>query len=607
MKRIIFIIFSATFFLWGGCTRDNSMDQNDVASGKGFRFEGNSGEMPVTRTTVVSGEDAMSLTWNDDDQVGIFGQASTGSIGYNCCYNVIPDTKNAANCTLYPEETSSMIPWVNDPSVSFYACYPYASVGNGALEAYPVSLPEQQIQSAGDNTEHVGKYSFMKAEPVTLSTTNGQGTAVNLNFHSIFSVVEISVKLSENSSIDVPVKELKMTAADGTALTIPAGTIDLTSPIVQDYTEIPVKADESLPTVRLLMNSAYTIKKGAMAKFYFVVAPGTHVDGNLSLEIIAIDNSKVTVTLPGEVTFKSNRRYRKSVEFTAADLVVPDPFEVTQTEFTVAVGQPVTFEFEGLADHIDFFSGEVGHDYQYSLKNRLTRAEAMKLSFSTQSNPSGNLNAFNPQYASISYSLDFNGTYDEENMEKATWTDISDNFTFPTEIKTATPSGEYDMVSLYPEDQDELYLRFSYAFTKGTNEIGRSIIIIKDFMIMAELTGQSPFQAYGQDADWQAILPVSNSGGAQVQIGTDDVRFTASSWKPSADGKAWLIVKIAVSEFDMGRDQSFLIKNDTDPQPASYTHTYSKPGVYSAVFVVKTNTLMGEKNEIKEVTVTVIE
>lgn len=605
MKRI-FIILQAAVLLGAGCTRDN-VDRTEPAEGRGFRFEGGSVAGPVTRTVVTSGEDALDLAWSETDQVGIFGEASTGSIGYNRCYNAVPNGKDATRCTFYPEETSSMINWVNDPSVSFYACYPYREAGSGSAGAFPVSLPEQQIQSAGDNADHLGTYFFMKAQPVTLSTVNGEGAGVNLDFHGVFSVVEVSVKLSGSSSIDVPIKELKMISADGTALAVPQGTIDLTTPIAEGYAEIPVKADESLPAVRLLMEAPHTIPKGGNAKFYFVVAPGTHADGDLSLEIIAIDNSKATVALPGEVTFKSNRRYRKSVEFADTDLVIPDPFEVTQSEVTVAAGQPVSFGFEGLADNIAFFSGEVGHDYQYSLKNRMTRAEAMKLSFNMQSNPSGNLNAFNPRFAPVSYSLDFNGTYDEANMESATWTDISDNFTFPTEIKTATPSGEFNMVSLYPEDKDVLYLRFEYACTKGTNEIGRSIIIVKDFQITAELTGQASFTAYGQDAGWQGILPVSNEANTQVAINAADFRLTASSWKPAADGKAWIVTRIEVSKFDMGRDQSVPVKNDNDPQPDSYTHTYTEPGIYKAVFVVKTNTLMGEKNEIKEVTVTVTE
>lgn len=605
MKKIVIILQAAALLLSWGCTRDD-MDRLSRQNEKGFQFEGSSSSDQITSRTIYEPtESALKVTWSDRDQVAIFGVASTGSIGQNLCYQVVPAEKDAGRCTFYPDDASDMILWVNDPSVSFYACYPYKAVNNANATAFPVTLPEQQTQLTGNNTAHLGTYSFMKAQPQTISTTKGEAANVSLNFHNIFSVVEITVKLSETSSIDIPLKEIKLTSTNATALTIPSGSIDLTSPIQSEYTEIPIKVTESLPSVRLLMKSAYILKRGTSTKFYLVVAPGAHTDGELSLEIIASGNSKATVTLPGAVNFKSNRRYKKSVEVTDTDFIQSDPFNVIQESISTVAGQPVQFDFEGMADNIVLYSGEVGYDYDYKDHDRMARAEAMNMSFSTKTSPSGSLNAFNPRYAPVSYSTDFNGTYDEANMGSAIWTDISTLFNFPEVAKATTPSGEYNMVSLYPSDKDALYLRFSYEFDAGTNDIGRSVVEITAFQIMAELTGKTPFKAYGQEADWRGILPVLNPGGAQATIAPTKLTLTASSWKPVAAGKSWAIVKLDVSKFNMGRDQSLSVKNSTDPQPSSLNHTYSKPGIYTAVFVAKTQTLMGEKTETHQVTVTV--
>ena len=104
--------------------------------------------------------------------------------------------------------------------------------------------------------------------------------------------------------------------------------------------------------------------------FYLTVAPGAHPEGALSLEVVAIDNSVCTVPLPA-VTFKSNRSYRREATLRLGDFVAADPFSVSAASTTCKVGEPVVFEMSGMAETVDFYSGEMFHEWIYAKKDRL--------------------------------------------------------------------------------------------------------------------------------------------------------------------------------------------------------------------------------------------
>lgn len=607
MKKLL--LLSAVAVLAAGCAA-NADDVED--SGRtAFRFTGSNaafGDASSTRTVWTPGEGPMSVVWDEGDEVALFGAVSSGSIADNCPYRVVPDREDAAKCTFYPSQTSDMIPWVSDAAVRFYACYPYKAVEGAAPEAFPLALPAVQSQAAANDTRHLGRLCFMKANPVRVSTTVEEHATVDLAFHNVFSVVELSVRLAAGSVVDVPVKQLRIASKSGVPLAYPSAAIDLTTAVESGYERIPVTSGESSSEIRLFVESLATLTENEAAKFYFVTAPGEHADGEIELELVAIDNSTARVTLPGAVTFRSNRTYAKQIEVADADFVAANPFDVDRKQITATVGQPVVFDFTGMADRIVFYSGEPGRDHAYSDKDRMTRAGEMNLSFSMQTNTSGSSNGFNPRYAALAYSTDFDGTMDVERMNAATWTDISANFTLPTESKVLTESGIYDIASLFPEDRDDIYLRFDYQFLKGTDPLGRSIVSIKRFDITAELTGEEPWKAYSlSTVGWQPLLPDPNPGAAQVVLPGAELKFSTSGWKPAASGSAWAIARVSIHRYNRGRDEYALVKESVDVQPSSYCHVYCTPGTYRAVFVAKSQTLMGEQTKTIVVEVTVTE
>ena len=148
----------------------------------------------------VTGEDASAATktalngvvtsWVDGDQVGIFSPqaklTADGSIGVvNALFTAQSSAISSSfNGTMY---------WGTGEH-KFYAYYPYKS-GVFEATAVPVSVPNEQTQSAAGNTDHIAALDFLVATPVTVAAgTNGDITnGINLRYNHLFSVLELNI------------------------------------------------------------------------------------------------------------------------------------------------------------------------------------------------------------------------------------------------------------------------------------------------------------------------------------------------------------------------------------------------------------------------------
>ena len=158
-------------------------------------------------------------------------------------------------------------------------------------------------------------------------------------------------------------KQIRITSA-ATDLAIVRGTTDLTA------VERRIDIIEGGKSVTMTFGQTASLAKSERS-FYFVVAPGNHPDGDITLEVTAIDNSVNTLTLPGKVDFKSNMHYIKSVELALEDFRLTDEFNVVPTTLSCNAGESIDFVFSGIADKITFWSGETGHEYRYATQGKL--------------------------------------------------------------------------------------------------------------------------------------------------------------------------------------------------------------------------------------------
>ena len=298
------------------------------------------------------------------------------------------------------------------------------------------------------------------------------------------------------------------------------------------------------------------------------------------------------------------------------DSVDMPSFEVTLPGSVFKVGEPVAFSLSGNPDIISFYSGEAGNAYEYKDKDRITPAE-MTLSFTTLAS-SGTAGYPNPAMAPISYSTDFDGDYTEEGVRRATWTDISDNFKFPTDVGQSIPSGTMFIDDLFPADGRPLYFRFHYQVDKfdqsaaGGKGNGRTQVNIQNFLING-MTASGSTPVYDVlTSGWQCVLTPSYDDCPTANLpsmpGTSPRILLRSDFRPTQDRECWAVSGplYRAEDVNTGPDMGVGIKTVSDPGVMRYEHTYTTPGTYTVTFVGANSNVYGRKEVVRQLTLTVV-
>ena len=614
MKKTLYIL--GAIALLAGCSQDN-LSGEDPAAGdpRAVRFTGCG--TPLSRTSVEADGNEIEITWTDRDQVGIFGRG--GYTANNYAYTAVPDERNASNCVFTPSDASYMILWTGTEQ-NFYAYYPYDKNAGGSPEALPVTLPAEQVQSAAGSTDHLGGLGFMKAAPASVVPSGSGSAGAALQFHNLFSIVELRLKMDASAGVEVPVKQVKLvsTAAD---LAIVKGTVDLTAPIEEGYTSLPVAVEEGSRSVTLTPETMPALDADDFQSLFLMVAPGTHPDGSLTLEVTAVDNSVDKVSLPG-ITFKSNRNYAWEETLSLDDFQGADPFTASTSATECTVGEELIFDLGGVADSIAFFSGETFNDYQYAKKDRIVFPDILvsfknALQSGTQNKP-----------LKVKYSTDFNGTYDEESILAASWTDISDRFTISDDNSSTVSlnsakeygryvsSGEVDFAPFFESEDKPVYLGLFYHIDAYVTELdnGRTGAWITGFQVDERYKEERQTQFTQSEETIHIVEGASyRTESSHCQwyqtptLPTPNMFRFWSTFKPTSDRDAYAVTQPIVrgEARNVGPDLPVTVKETSEEQPAQYGYTFSQPGTYKVVFVGVSTTLLGQKEVVKEFEITV--
>jgi uncharacterized protein (TIGR02145 family) len=237
---------------------------------------------------MVTGQDAgaglkstiigQTTVWVAGDKVGIYSaDARTTSGGVTPIVNV-PFTAAASAAS---SAFSGTMYWsALNTSHTFYAYYPY-TVGTAASNAVPVSLASAQTQSAANNSDHIGALDFLVATPTTItspSNTDAVGSAVNLNYNHLFTVLEFQIK-------GTPGTQLKAVKLVGTSnpVAFSGGTIDITQtpPATGAAYAIAGQTGTTTQAVVTLTTPATLTATNTDTKVYMVINPGTQTDNCL--------------------------------------------------------------------------------------------------------------------------------------------------------------------------------------------------------------------------------------------------------------------------------------------------------------------------------------
>lgn len=641
-NRITFTIIAASLFLTA-CSQDDIMPREALPDGEqAVCFS--AGE-PTTRTEVGTNDDrTLAITWAEADEVGIYGRKDDRSSGDNYAYTATPYKSDATRCSFSASDTYQLFTWTKNAAQGFYAYYPYTKIDDRTPnpEAHPFSLPALQTQSEGNSPAHIARYGLMTAAPVNIPAGTVSEGAIQFNFANIFSIVELRFKMTADCAIaSVPVKQVRL-LSDAATLAIPAGTIDLTRAIDPEA-ELPVVGEEESQSLTLTFDTNLAVTKTDYVSAYLVAAPGTHPAGTLRLEVTAIDNSIYDYTIPEQVVLRPNRHYTKSYELSLDEFILSDEFEAEIPVLSCKVGEPLTVSMTGIADRVDFWSGEEGHDYAYAEKDRMQEPDMtmnfmMLLNSGTQRHP-----------AKVMYSTDFDGTMTQEGILAATWTDVSDRFDMTKPIHGVDPgypaagastkpydAGTADCTDWFSGEGNSCWIAFFYHVDKfdanytdpetGTAGNGRTYFYSYDMWVRAQYKSESSYteiyrQKYAEgvsDPDYPTFVQGStfDSGDAANPFrlftnytGYPYVLRLGAAFKPTVDKDSYLVMpKLTRPEAkNVGKDSPFVIKASDDEQPASYQYTFTAPGTYEVAVVGTVQTLGGEKQILLRKSVSVTE
>lgn len=265
--------------------------------------------------------------------------------------------------------------------------------------------------------------------------------------------------------------------------------------------------------------------------------------------------------------------------------------EVRTDAASYKVGDTVVFRFESAPDNIVFYSGENGHNYE--LKDRLYADNDLQVDFKT-------LVQWGVIYDNLKLlvSNDFTGIYTKEEIDKATWTDISEKATFSTG-QDNTPSGIVSLKSyLSPVDTASLYLAFRYTDAQKPQQnrwVVRSFNAVK----------VSP------EGVQTNVATISNAGWNAVSFLNDSKVWTISATQllmhggvaSDTDNDDWVITK-GFKVRESIADKGVALKNISS-NLREYKYVYKTPGVYKAVFETSSVWYSGRKEGYAEVTINI--
>jgi hypothetical protein len=285
---------------------------------------------------------------------------------------------------------------------------------------------------------------------------------------------------------------------------------------------------------------------------------------------------------------------------------VKDPnFDVAFSQ-TAKVGEPVTFTVNNSPNFLNFYSGENGSKYKF--KDRVKAEGEFFLQFETarhyQNGSSGSDNAWG-----LLVSTDYTGSGSIEDVKAATWTDISDDFVFAT-ARTYSPTTNSGKVNITELASDKpTYFAIKVLADGKTSEGNR----------------QGTFRFYSFDtslvlADTGASLVVTNlnaPGFKPVNVqGTHPTSDTQDIWRDRgafyelSGGQAeytnedWLITNPVNLSGSVSPDKGTALKTYTD-KLKTFDYTFTKAGTYQIAFVGNNQTIYGQKDNVKEYTITV--
>lgn len=266
----------------------------------------------------------------------------------------------------------------------------------------------------------------------------------------------------------------------------------------------------------------------------------------------------------------------------------------------IYVGDEVVFDFAGRADYVTFFSGENGSNYD----NR-DRVEAdinnLDMSYTIVQEKT-TAPFYDRKTVGIYISDDFNGKYDKENIESATWVELSASD--PESWKVPAPANDKKVTvksggNLMSYSDRPFYLAFRYSVSQDIADRVPAITIKPISIAKTTHEGQkftfgNPLKDFGFRNIVLAGKDISNVDEAQIAFKTSE------NYKECDN----MMISQQINPRKVTSDTGSPIRTLNMPIE-SYTYKYQTPGEYKVVFLARNANMWNTQESVYEINLTV--
>ena len=286
----------------------------------------------------------------------------------------------------------------------------------------------------------------------------------------------------------------------------------------------------------------------------------------------------------------------------------------------IHVGEEVVFLFDGNVDYITFFSGEMGNNYA-NISRDSADLSALQLECTiAQKYTDKEYRSREVIHAYISE--DFDGNYNLENIQAATWRKISgrefNRIAVPMTEKS-TSEEVSSMVDMSQYKETPFYVAFQYNApkrvdvpTSNNSNLGQwthaprvdinPLSLIKTTVEGQVVTWNNPMLDWGFRVVYEKSMQKSN-----YLVEEGGLLFQPLAGKEYTDDDVivWMISRL-IKPWEIERDRGIAIK-PTSAYLSSYSHVYTKPGTYQVTFIATNANIWDTDRAIREITLTVKE
>jgi len=269
----------------------------------------------------------------------------------------------------------------------------------------------------------------------------------------------------------------------------------------------------------------------------------------------------------------------------------PD-FTVSPNKDSYTTADTVVFSFSGTPWYLAFYSGEPYHKYEN--RDRVTADGMPAFQFASSVTTGTQTNTLR-----LLVSSDFNGTYDSANIYQATWTDITDKATLATGSTTVS-SGVIDLTPFVNNDHP-VYIAFKYTGAAGSAQRNWTLKTVTLNNLLADSTSYNLLDISESSAGFRSVAMKNTSVKWTVSTSQLNIKGGTTTTSPEAEG--WIVSK-PLNLKKVLPDSGIPLKNMTTVME-SYYYIYTKPGNYTATFVVSNANRYDSKDGVYQVPVTI--